>query len=47
MDNCSIEEYPKYYNWDEEKKEYHEVPGPSHDHYTYNSIENSWYEVKI
>lgn len=36
--------FPKYYNYDYENKKYYEISGPMHDHYTYDSLENAWYE---
>lgn len=37
-------DYPKYYNYDYQKKEYYEVAHPFHDHYHYVYEKNAWYE---
>ena len=35
----------KYFNYDYNKNEYYKVDFSSHDHYTYNSLEDGWYEI--
>lgn len=35
----------RYFNYDYDKSEYYEVDFPLHDHYTYNSLEDGWYEI--
>ena len=37
-------EMPKYFNYNYNDCKYYQVSGPSHDHYTYNVMTNSWYE---
>ena len=35
----------RYFNYDYDKNEYYEVDFPLRDHYTYNSLEDDWYEI--
>lgn len=35
---------PQYFNFNYEIRKYEEIAGPMHDHYTYDSKMNCWYE---